>query len=307
MGGYPYLPVRTKVAVMPYLLLVAVVLSVLAGSVGGTAELASQSVASPAARAVKFALAQRGKPYRWGAEGPGAFDCSGLTWAAWRAAGVAIPRTAAAQVGNLPHATGRLQPGDLVVYRSDGPTRRHVAMVVGRGRMVEALGRGIPVRVTRLRPGYLGAVRPSAEVAASRLARADIPRRYLRLYREAGAGQRWPNRRAGLPAWAVLAAVGKVESDHGRSSAPGVRSGVNRHGCCAGPMQFNLRDGPPSTWQRHGRGSPYDPRDAIAAAARKLRADGARRDLDGALYAYNHSRSYVARVKALARAYKSGR
>jgi NlpC/P60 family len=113
-----------------------------------------------AARAVAFALRQRGKPYRWGAEGPGAYDCSGLTWAAWRAAGVAIPRTAAGQLAGLPRVGGRLQPGDLVVYRSDGPSRRHVAMVVGGGRMVEALGRGVPVRVTGLRGGWLGAVRP---------------------------------------------------------------------------------------------------------------------------------------------------
>jgi cell wall-associated NlpC family hydrolase len=115
-----------------------------------------------AARAVAFALGQRGKPYRWGAEGPGAFDCSGLTWAAWRAAGVAIPRTAAGQLDGLPGARGRLQAGDLVIYHSRGPTRRHVAIVVGRGRMVEALGRGIPVRSTSIRPGYLGAVRPGA-------------------------------------------------------------------------------------------------------------------------------------------------
>ena len=113
-----------------------------------------------AARAVAFALAQRGKPYRWGAEGPHAFDCSGLTWAAWRAAGVVIPRTAAGQLAGLPHAHGRLQPGDLVIYRTDGPSRRHVAMVVGRGRMVEAPARGIPVRSTSIRRGYLGAVRP---------------------------------------------------------------------------------------------------------------------------------------------------
>jgi cell wall-associated NlpC family hydrolase len=115
-----------------------------------------------AARAVAFALRQRGKPYRWGAEGPDAFDCSGLTWAAWRAAGVAIPRTAAGQLAGLPPVTGRLQPGDLLIYPSRGPSRRHVALVVARGRMVEALGHGIPVRSTSIRGGYLGAVRPGA-------------------------------------------------------------------------------------------------------------------------------------------------
>jgi peptidoglycan DL-endopeptidase CwlO len=113
-------------------------------------------------RAVAFALRQRGKPYRWGGEGPGAFDCSGLTWAAWRSAGVTIPRTAAGQLAGLPRARGRLQPGDLLIYASRGPSRRHVAMVVGSGRMVEARGRGIPVRSTSIRPGYLGAVRPGA-------------------------------------------------------------------------------------------------------------------------------------------------
>jgi cell wall-associated NlpC family hydrolase len=115
-----------------------------------------------AAQAVGFALGQRGKPYRWGALGPHAFDCSGLTWAAWQAAGVTIPRTAAGQLAALPRVRGRLQPGDLVIYASRGPSHRHVAMVVGRGRMVEALGRGVPVRSTSIRPGYLGAVRPRA-------------------------------------------------------------------------------------------------------------------------------------------------
>jgi cell wall-associated NlpC family hydrolase len=115
-----------------------------------------------AGRAVAFALAQRGKPYRWGAQGPQAFDCSGLTWAAWQAAGVTIPRTAADQLASLPRVRGRLRPGDLVIYPSRGPSGRHVAMVVGRGRMVEALGRGIPVRSTSIRGGWLGAVRPGA-------------------------------------------------------------------------------------------------------------------------------------------------
>jgi len=113
-----------------------------------------------AAQAVAFALAQRGKPYKWGAQGPDAYDCSGLTWAAWRAAGVAIPRTAAGQLASLPPVRGPLQPGDLLIYRSDGPSRRHVAMVVDDGRMVEALRAGVPVRVTQLRGGWLGAARP---------------------------------------------------------------------------------------------------------------------------------------------------
>jgi hypothetical protein len=128
----------------------------------GRGPAAGDAGARAAARAVAFALAQRGKPYRWGAQGPHAFDCSGLTWAAWRAAGVAIPRTAAGQLANLPRARGRLRPGDLLIYPSRGPSRRHVAIVVGPGRMVEALGRGIPIRSTSTRGGYLGAVRPGA-------------------------------------------------------------------------------------------------------------------------------------------------
>jgi peptidoglycan DL-endopeptidase CwlO len=125
---------------------------------------ARAAAASPAAvRAVAFALAQQGKPYRWGAAGPGAYDCSGLTHAAWRAAGVAIPRTAAGQLNALPRAHGRLRPGDLLVYATSGPSRRHVAMVVGHGRMVEARGAGMPIGVHPIRAGWLGAVRPGGE------------------------------------------------------------------------------------------------------------------------------------------------
>jgi len=141
----------------------------------------------------------------------------------------------------------------------------------------------------------------------SQAATADIPANYLRLYRQTGARYQIP--------WPVLAAIGKVESDHGRSRLPGVRSGLNRyrdrHGrprsCCAGPMQFNLTNGPPSTWARYGRGNVYNPADAIPAAARKLAADGARRNLDRALFAYNHSWAYVAKVKAMARRYARGK
>jgi hypothetical protein len=113
-----------------------------------------------AARAVRYALAQVGKPYVWGAEGPGSFDCSGLTWRAWQHAGVAIPRTAAGQLQGLPRVRGKLRAGDLVIYRTNGPSRRHVAMVVAPRLMVEARRSGVPVKVTRLRGAWLGAVRP---------------------------------------------------------------------------------------------------------------------------------------------------
>jgi membrane-bound lytic murein transglycosylase B len=132
--------------------------------------------------------------------------------------------------------------------------------------------------------------------ALSRAAVADIPAGYLRLYRRAGA-------RYGI-AWPVLAAIGKVESDHGRSRLTGVRSGSNWAGAC-GPMQLGCVAGSRAgnAWARYGHGSVYDPADAIAAAARYLVDHGARRDLDRAIYAYNHSWSYVAKVKQLARRY----
>ena len=118
-------------------------------------------------------------------------------------------------------------------------------------------------------PGGGGGAR-GPHIGASDAALADIPPGYLARYVTA-AGT--------CPAlsWQVLAAIGKVESDHGRSSAPGVRDGINRAGCCAGPMQFNLTNGPPSTWDTWGTGvraHVYDPAHAVPAAARKLCGDG---------------------------------
>jgi hypothetical protein len=149
-----------------------------------------------------------------------------------------------------------------------------------------------------------GQARGRSTALASRTARADIPAGYLRHY------QRAARRCPGL-SWTVLAAVGKVESDHGRARLPGVRSGANPAGA-AGPMQLGIggRAGP--TWQHYrldgdGDGaSVYDPADATAAAADKLCADGAPRHLDVALYAYNPSWSYVARVKRWAHRYTRG-
>ena len=108
----------------------------------------------------------------------------------------------------------------------------------------------------------------------------------------------------------MLAAIGKVESDHGRARLPGVRSGWNPAGA-AGPMQFGIGRGRAgNAWARYGDdhdhdsyASVYDPGDAIPAAADYLCANDAHRNLDRALYAYNPSWSYVARVKQLARRY----
>jgi membrane-bound lytic murein transglycosylase B len=130
----------------------------------------------------------------------------------------------------------------------------------------------------------------------SRAAVADIPAGYLRLYRQAGARYRLP--------WSVLAAIGKVESDHGRVQLPGVRSGSNWAGAC-GPMQIGCvpHSKAGNSWARYGHGRPHDPAQAIPAAARYLVDHGARRNLDRALFAYNHSWAYVAKVKQLARRY----
>lgn len=162
--------------------------------------------------------------------------------------------------------------------------------------------RGFVVAVVRDLSGLAQqrAGKPPAD--AGPYAKADIPRAYLVTYQRAAKSC------PGL-SWAVLAGIGKVETNHGRSSAPGVRSGVNAFGCCAGPMQFNIRNGPPSTWDAYGRGgNVYDSADAIPAAMRLLCANGARggRDLRGAIYAYNHSSAYVADVSAWAKRYRGG-
>src|ERR1700722_20552454 len=105
--------------------------------------------------------------------------------------------------------------------------------------------------------------------------------------------------------WEVLAAIGTVESDNGRSHARGVHRGKNRKGA-EGPMQFE-----PGTFReyavradRSAPLTPYDPQDAIFTAARMLCADGARgrtaKGLRGAIFAYNHAKWYVREVLALA-------
>lgn len=138
----------------------------LTGSAGGQTKVTPKRapVTSQAAMAAAYALAKIGKPYVYGAEGPNAFDCSGLTQAAWHSAGVSIPRTSGAQWSQLRHVA---QPriGDIVVYKGAG----HVAIYVGNGKIVEAPRPGASVRTAPWRTGwyathFTGIVRPNSKV-----------------------------------------------------------------------------------------------------------------------------------------------
>jgi len=119
---------------------------------------ATDAPASPAGeKAVRYAMEQVGKPYETGAAGPSSYDNSGLAVGAWRRT---IPRTAKEQWARLPKVPLRqLRPGDLVLYRPDAT---HVAVYVGKGKVVQAPGPGGRVRVTPIAADpVLGAVRPA--------------------------------------------------------------------------------------------------------------------------------------------------
>jgi peptidoglycan DL-endopeptidase CwlO len=104
-----------------------------------------------AAAVILYAAEQLGKPYQWGGTGPDSFDCSGLAMMAYRAAGLAIPRTSQEQWAAGPRVpAGDEQPGDLVFFAgSDGTPQApgHVGIVIGTGEMIEAYATGFPIRV----------------------------------------------------------------------------------------------------------------------------------------------------------------
>lgn len=126
-----------------------------------------------------------------------------------------------------------------------------------------------------------------------------IPSNYLELYKKAG-------QQYGIP-WNVLAGIGWVETHHGQLKAPGVSSGEN-YAHAGGPMQFI-----PGTWAQFGvdgngdgKKSRYDPADAIPAAARYLKHNGAPQKMRSAIFMYNHLVSYVNNVLSWAKKYASG-
>jgi hypothetical protein len=159
-------------------------------------------------------------------------------------------------------------------------------------------------------------------VVNPRPAVSDIPAEYLTLYQEAATAQ-------GID-WAVLAGIGKVECDHGRSQLRGCNpAGTINVAGARGPMQFlgstwragaGTFDvdvaGPPTAVGQEGQGyatdgdgdgvaNPWDPADAIHAAARYLKANGAPGDYNAAIWAYNHSDAYRANVLSWAEGYRA--
>jgi cell wall-associated NlpC family hydrolase len=174
-----------------------------------------------------------------------------------------------------------------------------VKVVVGAGLSVALAAALVGTAILASAVSMLGAggSAPGVSVAVT----AKIPPQMLTLYQAAAITC------PGLP-WTIVAAIGTVESDNGQSTLPGVHSGANSAGA-EGPMQFE-----PATFAEYDEPvppggavppSPYDPTDAVYAAARLLCANGGAggADLSGAVYDYNHSSAYVAQVLALAQTY----
>jgi peptidoglycan DL-endopeptidase CwlO len=157
---------------------------------------------------------------------------------------------------------------------------------------------------------------PSSQPSASTAASDSIPANYLALFQAAG-------KKYGVP-WVILAGIGKVESDDGRSNLPGVHSGANAFGA-AGPMQIGIGGASGNEWgggpvhpageqvngvatdaDGDGIASVYDPADAIAGAAKYLVEHGVQSDPAAAIFAYNHSDSYVQLVLSYAAIYAQG-
>ncbi|MEL4505024.1 NlpC/P60 family protein [Luteococcus sp. H138] len=132
-----------------------------AGKKVSTRRSVTSSVGSSAkgARAVSFAYAQIGKPYRYGATGPSSYDCSGLTGAAWRSAGKSVPRTSYGQLGGLKRVSkSSLRPGDIVGFYGGG----HVGLYIGNGKVIHAPRTGQNVKIASLNSmSFAGAVRPA--------------------------------------------------------------------------------------------------------------------------------------------------
>ncbi|WP_297003919.1 NlpC/P60 family protein [uncultured Corynebacterium sp.] len=117
-------------------------------SAAAQSAVASAAPTSTGQMIADLALSKQGAPYSWGATGPNAFDCSGLTSWAYSQVGKSIPRTSGAQAsGGTPVSLNALQPGDIISYYSGAS---HVAIYIGGGKIVHAVNEGTPVQVNDL-------------------------------------------------------------------------------------------------------------------------------------------------------------
>ena len=177
------------------------------------------------------------------------------------------------------------------------------------GSMIFAAGQGCGA-------GGGAVVTAAVQPAPSKAAGTAIPADYLHLFQQAG-------HTFGVP-WTILAGIGEVESNDGRSSLPGVHSGANAFGA-AGPMQIGIGGAAGDTWggapvhpagqqaggvatdgNGDGVASVYQPADAIGGAAKYLLEHGVLTNPSGAIFAYNHLTSYVQAVLHWAGVYASG-
>jgi peptidoglycan DL-endopeptidase CwlO len=180
-------------------------------------------------------------------------------------------------------------------------------LVVGGSALLFASGSGANCAATAATVGQPGV---SQEAANS------IPADYLKWFQRVGLQYNVP--------WTVLAGIGKVESDDGRTTLPGVRSGSNDFGA-AGPMQIGIRGASGNQWgglpvhpasevvdgvatdeDGDGIADVYDPADAIAGAAKYLIAHGLQQNVPAAIFAYNHADWYVEEVLSWASTYAAG-
>jgi peptidoglycan DL-endopeptidase CwlO len=181
------------------------------------------------------------------------------------------------------------------------------AGIIG-GSMLFAAGQGCT--------GSTSVLTTAVQPAPSQAGRASIPADYLQLFQQVG--------RAYGVSWTLLAGIGEVESDDGRSTLPGVHSGSNAFGA-AGPMQIGIGGAAGNTWggapvhpaseqvrgvatdfNHDGIASVYEPADAIAGAAKYLLAHGVLSNPSAAIFAYNHLTSYVQAVEHWATVYAGG-
>jgi cell wall-associated NlpC family hydrolase len=145
---------------------------------------------------------------------------------------------------------------------------------------------------------------PAVQPTASNVAANSIPADYLHWFQFVGLQYNVP--------WTILAGIGKVESDDGQTTLPGVNSGTNAFGA-AGPMQIGVEGASCDAWATYATvedGNPpasvYKPADAIAAAAKYLIAHGVQQNVPEAIFAYNHADWYVQEVLSWASTYASG-